>query len=185
MKQLLYIHGFNSAKSDKIDFLAGEEMLTDSISLDKSPKRAIEQLEEYVENCRNELHLVGMSLGGFYAIYLTEKYGLRNTVLINPSLAAPENLRSRIGEQVNYKSGERYVFGKAEIAESRDIAKEFDVGKLNEKNYLCFVGIQDEVVKPDTARRIFSRTILLDTGHRVSGEMLRRYSPEICDFMGR
>lgn len=51
--------------------------------------------------------LIGSSLGGFYATWLTEKYGVRS-VLVNPALTPHEGLRAYLGSQKNLYTGDEY-----------------------------------------------------------------------------
>ncbi|ACO04003.1 MAG TPA: esterase [Persephonella sp.] len=111
--KFLYIHGFNSAGyGDKVNHLReafGSENVI-SINLPYDPEKAVELLEYLVRNLREEpLILVGTSLGGFYALYLSYKYGNRS-VLINPAVDAHIILRSEIGHHKNYKTDEEYEF---------------------------------------------------------------------------
>ena len=50
---------------------------------------------------------MGSSLGGYYALNLAERFGLR-AVLINPSLHPWETLAAHTGEAVNYYDGARF-----------------------------------------------------------------------------
>jgi predicted esterase YcpF (UPF0227 family) len=60
--------------------------------------------------------LVGSSLGGFYATFLTEKIGLRS-VLVNPAITPDEGLRSFLGSQKNLYTGEEYVLTDEHLAQ--------------------------------------------------------------------
>ncbi len=96
---VIYIHGFGSSGFGKkaqifrdyfkeigIDFIAP--------SLSYVPELAITTLEELIENCPNPT-LIGSSLGGFYSIYLANKYNLKS-ILINPAVIAPTTLKKHI-----------------------------------------------------------------------------------------
>lgn len=48
-----------------------------------------------------DITLVGSSLGGFYSIYLSEKYNLK-AVLINPSVEPWVTMKKHIGEHKNF-----------------------------------------------------------------------------------
>lgn len=105
---ILYIHGFNSAASTKMNFLSDEKNTVVSESLSSVPERAAAQITAMIEKYKDSpLLLCGTSLGGFYALHFAEKYKLP-AVLINPSLRANENLKKRIGQQINHKTGEQY-----------------------------------------------------------------------------
>jgi hypothetical protein len=63
-----------------------------------------------------DLTLIGSSLGGFYAIWLAEKYGAR-AVLINPAIRPYEDLRPFLGRQRNLCTGEEYEITLVHFAE--------------------------------------------------------------------
>ena len=92
---ILYIHGWNSHRDarkalllkDKIN--PSKNFQVESITLQSHPKEAILQLSKFIEKERGErkVHLVGSSLGGYYATFLSEKYNLKS-VMINPAVWA-------------------------------------------------------------------------------------------------
>lgn len=50
--------------------------------------------------------LIGSSLGGFYSIYLAQKYNLK-AILINPSIESHKTLKTYVGEHTNF-DGSKY-----------------------------------------------------------------------------
>ena len=87
----IYIHGFGGSgegvkaklfreyfKDKKEGFIAP--------SLSYIPELVIKTLEELIESYNSDVTLIGSSLGGYYAIYLSQKYSLK-TVLLNPQEA--------------------------------------------------------------------------------------------------
>ena len=121
--KFLYIHGFNSAGyGDKVNHLRknfGDENVI-SINLPYDPEKAMALLEYLVRNLKEEpLILVGTSLGGFYALYLTYKYGIIS-VLINPATHAHEDLKTEIGHHRNYKTDESYEFTEKHVEALRN-----------------------------------------------------------------
>ncbi|MCG3720375.1 esterase, partial [Aliarcobacter butzleri] len=85
---IIYIHGFAScgfgSKAQKFKEYFEEEIIT--ISLPTIPNLAIDTLEQIIEFSLNKdenVYLIGSSLGGFYSLYLANKYDLK-AVLINP-----------------------------------------------------------------------------------------------------
>jgi predicted esterase YcpF (UPF0227 family) len=169
-KRILYIHGFNSAASDKLNFLNSDKFIIDSISLNYNPNIAIEQLESYIKKHDSNVQLIGMSLGGFYAIYLTEKFGLKNTILLNPSVNAHKNLQNAIGENINYKTNELYIFTEENLLS----LEAYKVNIINCNNYYCFIGLNDIVVDPNETKRHFNNLYFLECGHRINDELLKK-----------
>ncbi len=113
--KIIYIHGFNSAGyGEKINHLRkafGEEnVITPTLPYD--PEKAIKLLEYLIEKMKDDdLYLIGTSLGGYYALYLTNKYDVPS-IIINPSLYPYKSLESQVGHQKNYKTDEEYEFKK-------------------------------------------------------------------------
>jgi predicted esterase YcpF (UPF0227 family) len=125
---LLYIHGFNSSpQSYKASALKRwlamkrPEQVYETPYLRPYPAEAISQLEAIIRPClakQETIGLVGSSLGGYYAAWLAETYGLR-AVLVNPSVRPFELLSRYIGENKNYHNDDHYVFEQKHVDELR------------------------------------------------------------------
>jgi uncharacterized protein len=121
---IVYIHGFNSSpashKSNQLrERLAalGREDEFACPALPHWPRDAMALLEREVSRVpADQVTLVGSSLGGFYATYLTEKFGMRS-VLVNPAITPHEGLRGHIGPQKNLYSGDEYVLTEEHLAQ--------------------------------------------------------------------
>ena len=94
-KLILYIHGWNSYAGARKALLL-QDMLKNnsdfevaSITLDSHPRHAINQLEKIIEKeiKTRKVNLIGSSLGGYYATFLSEKYDLK-AAMINPAVSA-------------------------------------------------------------------------------------------------
>lgn len=156
---ILYIHGFNSSPlSYKAQ--ATKAYLADTYpdityhcpQLAVSPQQAIEQLTTLIEkslvedSLRGETsdttwYLLGSSLGGYYASFLSEKYGFK-AVLINPAVKPYLLLTDYLGEQKNYHTGEAVVIKKSFM----DELKKHEQINLTKKNYLVMLQTGDEVL---------------------------------------
>lgn len=121
---IVYVHGFNSSsRSTKAQQLktwleargVGDEFVCPD--LPHRPLEAIALLEQLVATRPPDgVKLVGSSLGGFYATWLTEKLGVKS-VLVNPAVHANRLLQDALGPQKNYSSGEEYDFTAEHLAE--------------------------------------------------------------------
>lgn len=115
LPQFIYVHGFNSSpQSFKAQFMIKEferlgisENLTVP-ELSHWPLQAMDQLTVLVKQYDDVL-LIGSSLGGFYATWLTERFDYARAVLVNPAVAPHRLLESELGETKNYYSGESYT----------------------------------------------------------------------------
>jgi predicted esterase YcpF (UPF0227 family) len=112
---IIYVHGFNSSPaSHKANLLrqrlaaTGRETEISCPALSHYPDEAMAELKQRIEDAgvRN-VTLVGSSLGGFYATWLTEHLGCRS-VLLNPAITPHEGLRAYLGQQQNLYTGQQY-----------------------------------------------------------------------------
>lgn len=124
---LLYLHGFTSAPaSHKAQALAArmrERGVGDAFvcpQLPPSPNEAIALAENIIAEHEQAITLVGSSLGGYYATYLSERHGLK-AVLVNPAVVAHLSLQQYVGPQQNLYTGERFEFTETHIAELRTL----------------------------------------------------------------
>ncbi len=121
---LLYIHGFNSSPASFKAMLLRERLTqlgrADEFlcpALPDRPAEAMVMLENIVHRRDvDSTTLIGSSLGGFYATYLVEKYGMR-AVLLNPAISPQTGLRAYLGPQKNLYTGEEYMLSEQHIAE--------------------------------------------------------------------
>ncbi len=144
---IVYIHGFNSSPaSSKAELLKHEIKLRAprcdflAPALPPSPADASRLLEELARN-HPQAVLIGSSLGGFYATWMVEKFGLRS-VLINPAVRPYELLAGEVGRQTNLHTGETYDFTAQHIAEMRAL----EVDAITPERYLLLAATGDEVL---------------------------------------
>ena len=116
-KQLiLYIHGWNSFAGARKALLLQDKLKNNSdfevasITLDNHPRNAIKQLEKIIkkEIKIRKVNLVGSSLGGYYATFLSEKYGLKSA-MINPAVSAYKIFKNDMGININPNTQEEYI----------------------------------------------------------------------------
>ena len=111
---IIYLHGFNSTGDSAKGRFLKEKLLNISVltpTYHYDPRRAISCLETLIqENLSPEkpLMLIGSSLGGYYAQYLSHRFKLK-TVLINPALMPLTTLSDYLGENTNFYTGEKYT----------------------------------------------------------------------------
>ncbi|MET0963539.1 MAG: YqiA/YcfP family alpha/beta fold hydrolase [Noviherbaspirillum sp.] len=126
---ILYLHGFRSSPhSFKARLLAerlralgrADQYLCPQ--LPASPAAAIALAESLIASQpARQFTLIGSSLGGYYATWLAEQTGGR-AVLLNPAVAAPQDLAKYVGVTTGWHSNEPFEFKAEYIDELRALA---------------------------------------------------------------
>ena len=180
---ILYIHGWNSYKDARKALLLKDKInpsinfQVESITLQSHPKEAILQLSKYIEKERGErkVHLVGSSLGGYYATFLSEKYNLKS-VMINPAVWAYKIFKNDMGENKNLNTNESYIIDEEWVAS----LKEIFVEKPNSENYLVLLQTGDETLNYKFSAEYYNGSkIIIDEGGSHSFENLEIKIPQM------
>ncbi len=124
MKTILYLHGFISSPASRKavmlgDYLRGQAPEIEYLvpALHHRPARAIAELHRLCEARRREdLVVVGSSLGGFYATVAAERAGCR-AVALNPAVHPQRHFDRYLGPQENLYTGERFDLTGEHVAE--------------------------------------------------------------------
>ena len=184
---LVYLHGFNSSPASGKARQLGEHMATigrqadySCPALPNSPREAIAHVEaELAERRPGSVTLIGSSLGGFYATHLAEKHGWK-AVLVNPAVHAHKLLRSALGPQTNWHTGEQWELTEAHLAELAAL----DVDEITlPKRYLLLAQTGDEVLDyRDAVAYYAGATQIIEDGgdHGFAG--FERHYQTILDF---
>ena len=117
MKLIIYAHGFNSSSSSYKARLIQRLIREQGSHIDfwcpnlpHWPKEAVAVLRNKIKTASiDEVVLVGSSLGGFYATYLSEQLGCRS-IVINPAITPHIGLKNYVGLQKNLYTNEEYEF---------------------------------------------------------------------------
>jgi len=146
--RLIYLHGFrSSSRSFKARVLqarlaaigAGACFLAPD--LPPEPERAIALVQESIRPGAADT-IVGSSLGGCYATWLTEQAGCK-AVLLNPAVHAARDLAGQVGPQLGYHDGEPFEFEAAYI----DQLRSYQVERISRPERYFLVAAQgDEVL---------------------------------------
>lgn len=119
----------------------GERIVIPSIN--HGPAETIMRLHVLIKELdTDKLVLMGSSLGGYYATYLSEHYQAP-AVLINPAMRPYELWKSYLGENRNYYSNEIQLVTEQHIVELREL----EITQLsNPSNFKVFLQAGDETL---------------------------------------
>jgi predicted esterase YcpF (UPF0227 family) len=162
---ILNIHGFAShGKNSKSEALRnnGYEVISPTLPVD--PKEAIELLEKKMEGVTV---IMGTSLGGFYALYLSSKYGIP-ALLINPSTEPDVTMGAKLGVHTNWKTGETLEWTEDHMNSLAELQNEVDRERTDR---LVLLGTEDDVIDPEVTKKNlspFADFLEYETDHRFS-----------------
>lgn len=148
---VIYLHGFqSSSRSEKAQILSAYlKNLEGKVSfhapdLPFSPGKTLAQVGGLLDSMKGKkILLVGSSMGGFYASYLSQRHQLP-AVLINPAVSAFPLFESFSGQELqNNYTQERHIVSQQDIT----TLKEIENIELVHKNLIfCLLETGDEVL---------------------------------------
>jgi len=145
---ILYIHGFGSSgrgfKVNEMKQWFGDENIL-APSLSYIPELAMDtliQLVELLQKNQQSIRLIGSSLGGYYALYLAERYQLK-AVLINPAIYPYRELKVALGYSLNYYDQSTFLCTEEHLS----ALKKFEIDEpQGQENLLLLLQKHDEVL---------------------------------------
>jgi len=143
---ILYIHGFGSSgKGNKANILKEElqEYNFLSPSLSHIPDLAIDTLEQIIEFAlqKEDVYLIGSSLGGFYSIYLAHKYNLK-AILINPTVKPYIDLKRALEKSFSYHDLSHFEWNESHIQKLYS----YDIKNIKAEYFLLLSQTGDELL---------------------------------------
>jgi predicted esterase YcpF (UPF0227 family) len=158
--RVIYLHGFNSSPASQKARLftdyCHEQGLRDVLvpTLSHDPALALQTLDACIGGESEKVALlVGSSLGGYYATYLVERYGMK-AALINPAVAPCDYLPKEIlGTHRNQYTHEEYEFTLEHVAFLRTL----NVEKIRDPSrYLLLVQTGDRTLDYRLAVKLYA-----------------------------
>ena len=179
---IIYIHGFASSGEGtkaqafrKYYATKNESFIAPSLSY--IPELAISTLEELILSYNEEVKLIGSSLGGYYAMYLADKYKLK-AILINPSIYPYKTLVASMGEMTHYHDGSHFSW----LPQHFNMLKKYEVNTLHD-NVMLLVQKGDETLNyQEAVDKLPNVTIIIEEGGNHSFEGIERYFEKINEF---
>lgn len=178
---IIYIHGFGSSGQEgKASVLRALMPNFIAPSLSIIPDLAISTLCELIEACskHEKVYLIGSSLGGYYSLYLSQKYKIP-TVLINPAIYPYNSLEKALGLAPNYYDLSNFEWREMHLHK----LKEYETDTINPNNVLLLLQKGDEVLnyREAVAKFPLSKYIIEEDGnHGFVG--IERHVETIEDF---
>ncbi|WP_121626585.1 YqiA/YcfP family alpha/beta fold hydrolase [Poseidonibacter antarcticus] len=186
---IIYLHGFASAgfgvKAQKFLEYFEDEIITPT--LPTIPNLAIATLEQLIEaflNRGEKVSLIGSSLGGFYSLYLANKYNLK-AVLINPAVypwITLENYRKDEYElATSYYDNSKFEFNHSHSQSLRN----YEVLIIkNPENFLTLLQDEDEILDyEEAAEKLEETNLIIEEGGNHSFVGIEKYFRKINSFL--
>jgi uncharacterized protein len=178
---IIYIHGFGSSgQGGKASTLRAlmPNLIAPSLSI--IPDLAISTLCELIEGFlkHEKVYLIGSSLGGYYSLYLSQKYNIP-TVLINPAIYPYNTVERALGFAPDYYNLSSSEWRGMHLNKLR----EYEIETINPNNVLLLLQKGDELLdyREAEARFPLSKHIIEEDGnHSFVG--IERYVDVIEDF---
>lgn len=179
---IIYIHGFGSSgeghKAKQFrDYFKEDGFLAPSLSY--IPDLAIKTLEDLIESYNGDVKLIGSSLGGFYALYLSTKYNLK-AVLINPSVFPYSTLQKVLGNAPSYYDTSTFTWMKSHI----EMLKKYEVNNIDDNKIMLLLQKGDETLDYKNAVNKLPNSIqIVEEGGSHSFDSVERHFKTIRNFL--
>lgn len=185
---ILYIHGFASSglgqKAESLrEFCAEQNVHFIAPSLPTIPSLAISTLEHLIQLFQpfEPVHLMGSSLGGYYGLWLAERFDLK-LVLINPALRPVPLLQAATGLVKHHHDGSHFDWT---AAHNQSLA-EYEITPSIALQRRCLLLSQqgDEVLNyQDAVKLLPAAQQIIEPGGNHSFQDFARHHRSILSFL--
>lgn len=188
---VIYIHGFSSSSQSQkaqqlLHYVSDQQLAVDAIAptFANYPAQAHGQIVDLIEAeqaaGREQIALVGSSLGGFMATCVAEQFGLK-AVLINPAVQPHVLIEFLLGEHKNDHTGEVFVLTNQHSQE----LKSLELETLNHpQNYWVMLQAGDELLDYHQAKAYYQACPqLIEPGGSHSFDDFERHLPQVMQFL--
>lgn len=159
-------------------FLKDQTFIAPSLSY--VPDLAIGTLCELIEAFQKheKVYLIGSSLGGYYSLYLAEKYTLP-AVLINPAMYPYKKLELALGQALNYHDLSHFEWRETHL----QMLKNIEIESPDPKNYLLLLQQGDEILDyREALHKLPAAKHMVEEGGDHSFIGIERYVETIKEF---
>ena len=150
MNNILYLHGFaSSSDSTKAkvfkNFIKKQNDLAVIIpDLPNNLAGWSEKIEELIKE-HKPMAFMGSSLGGFYSTCFARKIGAID-ILLNPAVLPAEGMKTYLGKNKNYSTGEEFLLTDSDIEHLFSMQKELRNKNTSDNSSLVILETGDEVL---------------------------------------
>lgn len=182
---IIYIHGFGSSgEATKAQmfrkFCEEKQIRYIAPSLSTIPDLALKTLSELIESYQDneKVYLVGASLGGYYSMYLSDKYDLP-TVLINPAIYPFETLKRALGKGINYYDNSAYEWNESHL----DMLINYEIEDPQMENFFLLLQKGDEILDYEEAiEKLPEAQMVVEEGGTHGFEGIEHHFEKIREF---
>ena len=181
---IIYIHGFGgSGEGSKAkafrEYFKGEKEGFIAPSLSYVPELAIKTLQELIESYPQEVKLIGSSLGGFYTIYLSQKYKLK-AVLINPSIYPYKTLKMSLGKAPNFYDESSFEWSESHLL----MLESYEVKVVEQSRFMLMSQKGDELLNyKEAVERFPDAKLLIEEGGSHGFDGIEKHFKTVKEFL--
>ena len=149
--KIVYLHGFNSAGDPTSDKVIALGKLGEVICPTYNTLAAPSKIENFLNSVvveHDPTIIVGCSLGGYWANRIAYTH-FKLAVMLNPSIEPNINLMRAIGENVNFKNGEKGIL-------TKNVVEQYNSMLNYNSNGLVFIDKGDELLDPIKSIQVLS-----------------------------
>ena len=182
---IIYIHGFGGsgegikAKAFRKYFKGiNEKFIAPSLSY--IPTLAIKTLEELIDSYQDdEVYLIGSSLGGYYATYLSNMNQVKKIVLINPATKSYITLKRALGKAPSFYDGSNFEWNTNHLKS----LEKLNTNNFYKNKFMVLLQSGDELLDyKDALEKYDGAKIIVQEGGNHSFEGIDNYFEKIKEF---
>lgn len=170
---IVYLHGFAShgegSKAKMLrEYFPEEEVIAPTLPV--NPHEAVKFIENIFNSANDRVVFAGTSLGGFYAYYFGAMYDTP-AAIINPSLKPWETLKSKVGINKRYDTGEEFEWKEEYLDYLREMNDSIEKADVYLYFLHFFISLDDEIINHGDIIDLFPRHIIKfydGMGHRFN-----------------
>ncbi len=144
---------------------------------------AIATLKELIASYHGEVYLIGSSLGGFYATYLSQMPQVQKVVLINPATKPMQTLSRALGEVPNFYDDSYFKWDESHLKMLEKYLYEFSSEMLEIEKFFVLIQKGDELLNyRDAEQKYKNSKLIVEDGGSHSFDSIERHCENIRAF---